>query len=1017
MFSSFNIQKFFLVLICLMTSLLVGCDSKVGEEPPPPDSQEFGSTQCLSDIKPIMKNFIAGSAKNEELEVSWNCIASAIEKFKRYVRGRSADRYSSQELATFLENNFLDKDSVKISPKLQLEFMKVKQVFIGGNQDFLTRTEIDQLVTLIKNFKTITINLNPYVKILSLNWSISEANKHQSDVRFFEQANEEIQNTAKLLSSLIEKNGHSYKLSDFVSLMDELGGFLGEEWEFPKTISLYMPVIQKVKKALAGGDENSVAPNEWGRFTLLGSRGYIQFLRYYYFIKSVPETGTGYRLSYLSRTIEDVLSVFHDLVAEKPEGTVSRREVAELLKTLQVVWPEFKISDELVRQLMKIKFLFFGGSKDFFATSDFENARLKVSNIKLLIERFLPYYAIYGLEWMPELYDPEEAQKLFTEAQTVLESTGRESGKLFEGSYDLKDFQDLVAEVDALYPTDDESREEQVKRYLPLVIDLKNLFLEDRGSVLEKSNWSMLLSFAARFYTNFLYYNYFVSGNSFEQPTTIKHLSVLSNKTLDIFKDLISLKEKKAISRSEINKIARNLIQLEIIPKDVKKESLDVAIGFLLNNILVTPEKRIGGYVPNALTVSSISVLRHELQVWLETERFIGKISSGWKKNHGINPDSFKDLLSNTLKGEVSDYLAEGLNELLVSVVTPVPLTVDGKGHVNISNKIEHVYTAKSLRQLNINRAITRTLSNAIIEDKGRISSYAGANFKEVQSTFALLRPFLIDLNILERDNVSFADSRFREANIFTPHADGNSLVSFAEVSDLVGMILSGTHINTLLQRELVRVCFNGKDNLKNRDTVNLSCVRTAYKDAMPSAMEAMPEYLKFHKTASKDAWAYYMNNVFKAAGYIPNDKNLAYIEDISLTPHVIQYIEMLYARFDKNKDGFLSAAEAVKAYPSFKGMLKDLAADQIKEGKIKEEELLDVFTFILRYGRPPETIKDKAIFFFSWKGKPEKWDVWADRSQLAEILGYIADKVRTSKKAAAFNLALSEYQGEPLSR
>ncbi|WP_415061961.1 hypothetical protein [Bdellovibrio sp.] len=1001
MFSRFEFKKS-LIVLALSVVGLTGCDTKVGEEPPPPSSQEFSGTQCLSDMKPVVESFIKGTAKNDELENSWNCVTGAVEKFKRYVRGRTADRYTAQELATFLENNFLDKSkNQKISTGLQIEFMKLKQLFIGGSREHITRAEIDKLLVLFQNFREMTIRLNPYMKVLSLNWTVSEASSLQSDIRYFEAANKEIQVAARNLASLVEKNGQGYKLSDFAVLMEEMGNFFGEKWEFPNVIKKYMPIAKKVKRALAGGDENTIAPSEWGRFSLLGARGYVQYLRYYYFIKSVPETGTGYRLSYLSRTVEDVLSVFQDLVAEKPEGVVSRDEVTDLLKTLQVVWPDFKVSNNLVFEAMKVKQLFFGGSVDSFTTTDFETARLKVSRIKILIERFLPYYSIYGREWEPEIYSPEEAQKLFLESQFVLEATVREAGVLFEGSYDLNDVVSLIREIESLYPPHGESWADKVKKYLPLVVDSKNMILGGNDSSLKKGNWSVLLGFAARFYTDFLYYDYFLKEKAYEQPLIISYLSVLSNQSFNILRDLLVQKKDNQFSKAELNKIVRHLLNLELLPKGLKAESIDRLLGLVLNNLMVAPEKRIDGYVPNALNMASIEVVRNELQVWLDTELFIARLTENWQPSEGLNTLNLIELLKKSQNAPSStEHLEAGLRELLLSVQSPVPVTIDSEGRVIISNKFDQLYTQKSLRRLNINRALSRFLLRSFVTDKGRIANYSGATLEEVNGAFMEVRPILVELDLIESKNVSFASSRFREANIFTPHSDGNILASYAEVTDLVGLIWSGVHINTLLRKELVRVCFNGRDDVKDTETVTLSCARASYKDAMPQVMSATPEYVRFMKTSSKDEWALYMNNVFKAAGYVPNSKNIARLEEIALTPHVIQYIEMVFARFDKNKDGFISTTESLKAFPAFKGILLELAKDQIQKGTLKESDLLDLFTYILRYGKPPETLKEKILFALKWRGKSENWDVWADRLQLSEILGYIADQVNKSAKA-----------------
>lgn len=1013
MFSKITLLQTVLLSVFAL-SVFTGCDSKVGEEPPPPSSYELGTTQCLTKVPPIIEKFVAGEAKDPDLESGWDCITSAVETFKRYVRGSSADRYTSQELSTFLEKNFLDPKGDKVSPELQTEFMKVKQLFVGGDRTYITRTELDKLSELFKNLRGMTLSLNPYMKVLAMKWSVSEATNLQADVRYFEDTNKEIQNAARLLASLIEKNGQSYQLSDAVILMQELGKFLHQDWDFTKTLTRYMPVVKKVKKALAGGNENSIIPNEWRRFALLGSRGYIQYLRYYYFIKTVPETGSGYRLSYLARTVEDVLSVFQDLVAEKPEGVVSRDEVTDLLKTLEVVWPEFKVSNNLVFESMKIKQLFFGGSVDSFTTTDFETARLKVSRIKVLIERFLPYYSIYGREWQPEIYEPDEAQKLFMESQFVLEATVREAGVLFEGAYDLNDLALLMKEVETLYPPKQGEKNwtEEVRKYLPLVIDTKNMILGGTDSSLRQGNWSVLLGFAARFYSDFLYYDYFMKDQEFEKPLIVGYWSVFANQSLNIFRDLLTTKKENQFSRKELNKLGQHLIKLEILPKALKADSLDQLLGVVLNNVLVSPERRLSGVVPNALTLSSVEVVRQEAQVWLDTELFIARLTENWKQDDGLKAKELINVLQKAAKDQKSsDLLKVGLRELLLSVNSPVPLTVDSKGRVIISNKFEQEYTYKSLNQLNLNRALTRVMLRSFVTDADRLKNYSGANLKEVENAFVQLKPIVVEMGLIESSNTTFASSRFREANIFVPHSDGSNLASFAEITDLVGMIFSGIRVDSMLRKDLVRVCFNG-GKVTNDSTVSLSCARAAYKDSMRTSMTATPEYLKFMASSSKDEWALYMNNIFKAAGYVPNDRNMARVADISLAPHVIQYIEMLYARFDKNKDNYLSTDEAIKAFPAFKGILLELA-----KGQVKEEQLLDLFTYILRYGKPPETLTEKLRFVFKWRGKPENWDVWADRLQLSEILGYIADQVsKNAAKGTAIipNPEPSEYPDGP---
>ena len=476
MFSKFNLPR--VIALWVVAALtLSGCNTRIGEDPPAVDPYKYQGAACLSESGATIKKFIEGNAANYEVGALWDCVNSAVSEFKKNVQGSTKNQFTSQELATFLENNFIDqsKGPQRMSKELQLELMKVKTLLVGGTVQYVTRSELELAAKTFTTLRDVSITINPYMKVFAMNWTVSGANNMQKDMQFFEDANSAIQKGGETLASMIEKNGRSYVLSDCYNLLTELSKFLKEKWEFTETVKKYMPVVQKIKKAISGGNENEVAPSEWPRFVMLGARGYVQYLRYYYFIQAAPETGSAYRLAYLSRTVEDILSVFQDLVAKKPEGVVSREEVTDLLMTLSKAWPDFKMSAPLITEVMKVKRLFFGGSTDSFTTVDFNTARLKISRLKALIERFMPYYAIYGGERDPSLYSTDEAQKIFMESQFILEASGRELGVLVESSYDLRDIVSLIAEFEKLYPPTrkSDSLTEAVKKYIPAAIDAK----------------------------------------------------------------------------------------------------------------------------------------------------------------------------------------------------------------------------------------------------------------------------------------------------------------------------------------------------------------------------------------------------------------------------------------------------------------------------------------------------------------------------------------------------------------
>lgn len=1012
MYSKANIKSFLasLILAVFAMAVLSGCEARIGEKPSEAGAYEFVGAQCLSTSTPVVKQFIDGEAKVADVHTLWNCLGSAVVQFKKYVRGKSADSYTSQEISTFLEDNFLDnKTRTKISPELQVEFMKIKLLLVGGSKDFVTREELDKTAEVFEVFREITVGLNPYMKVLTLNWATTRASNIQTDMVFFEEANMSMQNASHALAELFEKNGQPYALSDFSQLINELSNFFGENWGLQTSLQKYMPLVQKVKKALAGGDEDIIAATEWRRFALLGSRGYVQYMRYYYFIKSTAETESGYRMAYLSRTMEDMLSVFEDLTAQKPEQMVSRKEVTDLLTTLSKVWPEFKISEDLVSESMKIKQVLFGGSRESFTTSDFSTARLKVARLKALIEKFMPYWPIYGREWDPSLYSSEEAQQFFMESQFILEATGRELGVLVEGSYDLKNLLNLAKAYENLYPPENPANSliEKAKKYVPTLIDMKKIVLGGDDGELKQSQWSFIFGFGARIYSDILYYKYFLEDVKWNKQEPLGDLSVLVNQSLNIVKDFIQVKDGNRITRAEMSIVTKNLIKLNILPDGVDQAAADQLVDVLVNNVLIQPEHRINGALPNAINLESIEVLRKELQVWLDTEYFIAKISENWKPGEGLSPENLLAIIKKGQKSkDISEPLAEGLKELAMSADSSQALTVDSKGRMLISNKIQAIYNQKSLSQMNLDRAISRIALRSFVTDINRLNSYSGATLDEVQTGFNSLKAIFVQMGLLDKDNMTFGSSRFRDANLFTAHADGSSLASYQEIADLVGMIWSGLNINTALKKDLLGDCLANNSQPQSGTLLKVSCAIKSYKDSMKAYMLATPEYLKFMKRADKNGTLDgYLTNVFKSAGYIPNSKGTAKWGDLSLVPHVVQYIEMLFARFDKDKDGFISTSEALKAYPLFKNLLAEFAADQIKSGTITVDDLPAIFCFMLHYGKPPETMVEKMVFYFKWKDNPGGWAVWADRGALAQVLGYVADKTAQTPTAEIANI------------
>lgn len=970
-----------------------GCSLPVNEEPPAaqsPDANLGDGTRCLSDVVPLLEKFVDGSAKKAEVIATWDCFGTAITTFEKHTRGRFEDRFTAREIANFFERYFLDEGS-KISDTLLNEIFKVKQLLVGGAQDSISRDELFILIDSSKELKRIALGLLPYMKVYSFHWKFSGFSNLDNEVKYFEAANLQIQSAAKDLASLIEKNGRGYKIDNLVTLFRELAGVQGEEWPWIQTLEDALPLVHKLKQTLTGGAGNTIEPQEWRRFSLLGARGYVQFLRYHYFVKEVESIGSGPELVYITRSISDLFSYLGDMVEGKPEKVLTRAELLEILNSLTQFLPNFRVSDRLLIEAMKIKQVFFGGGVEQFEKADFDRARAKLEAFRTLTESFLNYVAIYGLSWnTSEAASEEDAHLIFREAEGKLIEVGRRLGEIMESKYDLKNLLVVAEEIDKLYPPETDSGrkpwKEAADKFVPLLTVAKNIMFSDEDSEVGVTTreWSEFLSLGGEGYARYMYYYYFLRNKDLTQGLGLSNLDALVRQTAGFADKLILRKSGPVptISYSEISRLWTAVKGAGLLPEEMTVKSLDNLTQVVFKKILIRPEKRLTGIAPSGLTQEATLIAKEEFRLWHENQKFMGVVFSS-------APPAGVDA-ARLLRDLENAQPTVALNELKMILQSALPLTYDEQGRFYISKR-PIPYSRKSTNWVNIGRALSRLLIRSYALDLKRVTSYQGITKVEANNLFQDVRPFVIEMGWLDPRSETFANSRFLEASLFTPGANGDEYLGLKEGSDLAMMLISGVKVDGLIFDVLEKVCPIERPTQYPDDwTVDVECFTKVYRQEMPYAFQALPDFVDYAYGLPANRYQTMLVNLMKATGYVPDATQKAKVGDVALVPHVSQYVESVIQRWDSNKDGILVTAEVMRAYPVFRNIIKEVS------GLDSEKQLKGVFTWLVKYGKPPETIAEKAKFLLWWVPKGEDgWDVEADREQFAKILGLLSDSVK----------------------
>ncbi|MEI7972984.1 MAG: hypothetical protein WCH11_01305, partial [Bdellovibrio sp.] len=541
----------FFALLILTLLGTGGCDrglfkKPLGEEAPPKQLQgvRIGFERgCLSEVKPAMARFMEGTATPESVSANWDCFAQALATFLENVKGsRSEESFTGREIAGFFEFFFL-KD-VKISDTLLEEILHLKQLAVGGSDEFITRDELRSLIGFAGQMKRVSLKLLPHMRVYALNWKLRGPRNLEEDVDFFEKSAQVLQEVTRELSDRIGSYESSYSLSSFLVMFKEIENIYSTKWSFLESVERGVPLMQKLKSALTGGDEDRIAAREWRRFAVLTARGYVQFLRYYYFVRNSAPANQGTRLVFVTRSIDDLFDFLGDLVREKEQQVFTVEELNQILSKLRDVFPSFYVPPELVTQAMKVKQLFFGGSRDFWTSDDFDRARNKVMQIRDINQRLVVHADYYSMVWDYKALNRSQQLQESEQAEKELLKLAQDLSSLFETSYDLSDLFILFSEIEKVFSSSfDSSLLKALKNTVILMVVYKNILFSDNSSRIEKradlNQWPLFLKGSLELYALRLKHLYFIEGKEIFRGESLLNLQNWSNQVVSFLERLL----------------------------------------------------------------------------------------------------------------------------------------------------------------------------------------------------------------------------------------------------------------------------------------------------------------------------------------------------------------------------------------------------------------------------------------------------------------------------------------------
>lgn len=186
------------------------------EGPPPKKKKEFqkNSLNCLKDFRAKLIDYADGRSTAEDVNRLANCSIEALRTFGDLTRGQDRDRFTAEEIRTFLQRYFLE--DVTISDGFMKEFMRAKQAFLGGKSSDFSREDLKTCEALIVAIRDILLRLQPSMPI-------SFERMQRETPAYVEETGKALIDSAELFGKRITENQSTYSFEDMGRLFDEIG--------------------------------------------------------------------------------------------------------------------------------------------------------------------------------------------------------------------------------------------------------------------------------------------------------------------------------------------------------------------------------------------------------------------------------------------------------------------------------------------------------------------------------------------------------------------------------------------------------------------------------------------------------------------------------------------------------------------------------------------------------------------------------------------------------------------------
>jgi hypothetical protein len=487
----------------------------------------------------------------------------------------------------------------------------------------------------------------------------------------------------------------------------------------------------------------------------------------------------------------------------------------------------------------------------------------------------------------------------------------------------------------------------------------KGLLISQPAEEIQQGDWSRIHSYGPRYYSLFLRTQfYFQSEQSYTHGPSLLRLETLFSDAVELLERIVENHPNGVVAESSFKQILDALERNQMLP--VSRSTADSVLTFALNRLLTTPENREG------ITLTKDKVARLKMTFRFAMEGFRG-IELLYRSEFGgeeydrrsLPLSKFESLLPETLltAAKIPDSIAKDAMESVKASALEIKLRFPNNSLAVLINN-GPLATHISLGHLTKIHAL-RSLNRLVAQAYGNVSAKE-IQTEQVQSLASDVFPILLGLGLVEPKARESVKDRLFEASLFLPSSDGKQSLTMAEALELQALLLSTLVRGDALHGVIAKSCSSAKKNHLGSTLIDFPCYRKeflAMRKDIWAIVPGLAEYVGQLKSDDQGKIFQQLERFLRkdriGQSFLPADS-----QSFILLPY---YVELLFQRFDENRDGRFDNKEAKKAYVVFQPFL---AAKAGEHGLNSDEDHQALFYFLLAYQELPNNMK----FTWGWR-------------------------------------------------